>query len=201
MHAYKRRYFVEVAKRFTADTYPPLPKVDRTFGRELRLPLRGGEVQLRVLAHAGAASTHTVAYLPAARALIVGDLVHHRVHAWLEGGIVAGVPRLDVDAWVAALGELKAYRGATVYGGRGPAAPVAVAIAGQQAYLLEARAIVRAYVDALGPRAGELDGDGAAAHHVAIAQRIAAAFPAHDLGYLTPYSVYGLIKAVRATAP
>ena len=33
------------------------------------------------------------------RALVVGDLIHHGVHAWLEGGIVDGRPRPDLEAW------------------------------------------------------------------------------------------------------
>ena len=176
VHAYKRHYFVNVARMFTAESYPRLPQVDRTFTRSL---------------------TQTVAHVPAARALVVGDLVHHRAHAWLEGGLVASSPRLDVDAWVAALGELKRFRGATVFGGRGEAAPVAEAIAAQQAYLQRARAITKAYVADLGPRVGELDGPEAAGHQAAIAERIAAAFPGHALAYLTGYSIYGLILAVR----
>jgi glyoxylase-like metal-dependent hydrolase (beta-lactamase superfamily II) len=194
VHAYKKAYFVEVAKMFTNETYPALPRVDRTFQDHLDL---AGGVRLQVLRHAGVASTQTVASIPAARALVVGDLVHHQAHAWLEGGIVAGKPRLDVDAWVAALDELKAYPGATVYGGRGQVAPVARAVADEQAYLLKAREIARAYVRALGPRVTELDGPQAAAHQAEVAKRIDAAFPGYQLAYLTGYSVYGLLAAVR----
>lgn len=175
VHAYKKAYFVDVAKMFTNETYPALPKVDRVFHGNLTL----AGVQLHELAHAGVSSTQTVAYLPAAHALVVGDLVHHDAHAWLEGGIVAGKPHLDIDAWVAALDELKAYRGATVYGGRGGTAPVLEAVAQEQAYLEKAREIARTT-----PAAD-------------VAKGIHAAFPAYQLGYLTDYSVYGLLATVR----
>ncbi|MDB5097631.1 MAG: putative cyclase, partial [Cyanobacteria bacterium RYN_339] len=192
VHAYKKAYFVDVAKLFTAATYPALPKVDRTF--ESTCELAGGAVRLSVLRHAGVASTQTVAAIPAARALVVGDLVHHQAHAWLEGGIVAGKPRLDVDAWLAALDELKAFPGTTAYGGRGEAAPVARAVADEQAYLRRVREIARAYAQAL--PAGELAGRHAAAHQAEVAKRIAAAFPSYTLPYLTGYSVYGLLAAI-----
>ena len=92
VHAYKSYYFTQIAKTFTAETYPKAPTIDETFKGAHTLELRGGlVVQLKTLQHAGVASTQTVAYVPAARALFVGDLVHHKAHAWLEGGIVEGV--------------------------------------------------------------------------------------------------------------
>ena len=93
VHAYKRAFFVDVAKMIPADQYPAEPTIDLTFRDELKLPTNAGEVWLRELDHAGVSSTQTVGWVPAARALFVGDLVHHGVHAWLEGGIVDGAPK------------------------------------------------------------------------------------------------------------
>lgn len=192
VHAYKKAYFVQVAKMFTNATYPALPPVDVTFKEAISLP---GGIELRLLRHAGVSSTQTVAHVPGARALIVGDLVHHGAHAWLEGGIVDGRPNLDVDAWKAALDELKAYHGVTVYGGRGEPAPLEAAVRDQQAYLAKARALTHDYLVALGERRSELEGPEAGRHHQAIAERLAAAFPGYALPYMASYSIYGLVAA------
>lgn len=201
VHAYKRAFFVDVAKMIPADQYPAEPVIDVTFEGELRLPTEAGEIVLRELEHAGVSSTQTVGWAPAAKALFVGDLVHHEVHAWLEGGIVDGAPRPDLASWGAALDELRAFEGATVHGGRGEAAPVAAAVDAQKQYLVEAERIVRAYVDELGDRRGELGGPKAGEHHAAIMKRFEAAFPGRGLSYLVQYGVYGLAGAIAAQAP
>lgn len=194
VHAYKKHYFVNIAKAFTEATYPAEATVDRTF-RD-RLSLAGGAVQLRVLKHAGVASTQTVAYVPGAKALLVGDLVHHQAHAWLEGGLVNGQPQLDLAGWKRALHELEAYPGATVHGGRGEPATVQLAVKAQVAYLDRVEAITRGYLEALGDRRSELAGPTASQHHEAIAKRIHQAFPDHRLPYMTTYSIYGLVGAL-----
>ena len=73
-------------------------------------------------------------------------------------------------------------------------ATVARAVADQQAYLLEVRALTRAYLRGLGNPSDAL----AAEHQQAIAARIAAAFPTYQLPYMTSYSLYGLITAELA---
>jgi glyoxylase-like metal-dependent hydrolase (beta-lactamase superfamily II) len=195
VHAYKKAYFVNVAKTFTDATYPAQATVDVTFEHDLALP---GGIQLHVLNHAGVATTQTVAYVPGARALVVGDLVHHQAHAWLEGGIVKGQTHMDVTSWLGALDELKAYRGATVFGGRGTSASVERAVADETTYLLKVRAITDDYIVALGARKSELAGPLAAGHQEAIANLIVAAFPNDLLPYMTHYSVYGLVAAELA---
>ncbi len=120
VHAYKKYYFVNVTKQFTEETYPQEAKVDVTFAGDYVLPLEGGaEVRLHELKSAGVSTTQTVAHIPALKALVVGDLIHVKAHAWLEGGIKAGKPAPDLESWKRALDELLAYDGATVYGGRG----------------------------------------------------------------------------------
>ena len=116
--AYKRAYFVDYAGVFTDETWPAQATVDVVFEGSLRLDLDGGAVELLELENAGVSSTQTVAWVADHEALIVGDLVHHRAHAWLEGGIVDGAPTPDLDGWRAALDELRMWRGAT-----NPAAP------------------------------------------------------------------------------
>jgi glyoxylase-like metal-dependent hydrolase (beta-lactamase superfamily II) len=194
VHAYKRDYFVG-AGMFTAADYPPEATVDVSFADSLQLDLEDATIELQVLAHAGVSSTQTVAHIPAIDALIVGDLVHHGAHAWLEGGIVDGAPRPDLAAWTAALDELRAWPGATVYGGRGEPAPVDAAVAAQQDYLAKIDDVVRAYVAAVNDPAA-FTGPAAADHWAAITAEAEAAFPERTLGYLVTYGVYGLVLSL-----
>ena len=195
VHAYKRAAFVGNGT-FTEDSYPPEATVDLTFRDSLRLELLGdATIELQVLEHAGVSSTQTVAHIPAAEALIVGDLVHHGAHAWLEGGIVDGAPRPDLSAWAAALDELRAWGDVTVYGGRGAPAPMEDAVVAQQDYLVGIDGVVRDYV------AGVADpdaftGDAAGEHYAAITEAARAAFPERELDYLITYGVYGLVQSL-----
>ncbi|MFS8067617.1 MAG: MBL fold metallo-hydrolase, partial [Byssovorax sp.] len=143
VHAYKKYYFVDLTKQLTEETYPAEAKVDITFQGDYTLPLEGGaEVRLHELQSAGVSTTQTVAHIPSQKALIVGDLVHFKAHAWLEGGIEDGKPAPDLASWKQALDELSAYEGATVYGGRGATAEVSVAVKEEKAYLDGMNAIV-----------------------------------------------------------
>lgn len=202
VHAYKKYYFTQVAKSFTDATYPPEAHVDQTFTGALDLPLEGGaRVELRELKNAGVSTTQTVAYVPASRSLVVGDLVHHGVHAWLEGGIVGGQPRPDLASWQRALTELAQYPDATVYGGRGGAAPVAQAVRDQAAYLTKLEAIVTQYVADLaaqGKKAELADPALSGAHYDAIMKKAQEAFPGYGLAYMIQYGVYGLVNAIAA---
>ncbi|AGC46708.1 beta-lactamase [Myxococcus stipitatus DSM 14675] len=197
VHAYKKFYWVNVAKAFTEDTYPAQATVDVTFSGTYSLPLEGGaKVELTELKHSGVTVTQTVAYVPSSEALIVGDLVHHGAHAWLEGGVREGKVIQDVASWKAALEELSAWPRATVHGGRGDSAPVAEAIAAQRRYLDGMVALVEAYAAELGERQRELCGEQAPAHYSQLEKRAAAAFPDHVLPYLVGYGVYGLVNRV-----
>lgn len=195
VHAYKKYFWVNVAQAFTEQTYPAQPTVDLTFRGSYRLPLEGGaQVELTELRHSGVATTQTVAYLPRRQALLVGDLVHHRAHAWLEGGIREGKAVPDLAAWREALEELKAWKGATVYGGRGESAPVETAVAEQQRYLEAMEALVKAYAEELGSRKAELCGSEAGPHYQTLQQRAANTFPEYALPYMVGYGVYGLVN-------
>jgi glyoxylase-like metal-dependent hydrolase (beta-lactamase superfamily II) len=201
VHAYKKYYFVEVAKQFSEATYPAQATIDVTFDDSFQLPLEhGAQISLRRLSHPGVSSTQTVAFAPAASgggALFVGDLVHHGAHAWLEGGIVDGAAKPDLAAWRQALGELTSFPAtATVYGGRGDATTLAEAVPAQKAYLSAAEATVDQYLTSLGERRGELADPGKAqAHYVAIEEELARQMPERKLAYLVRYGVYGLVQA------
>lgn len=202
VHAYKKYFFVNLAKMFTEQTYPKQASIDQTFTGEYVLPLEGKtRVELRELKHPGVSSTQTVALIPSAHALIVGDLVHDKAHAWLEGGIVDGKPSPDIDAWLAALEELRTFKGFTVHGGRGQTAPVEDAVKREQAYLRGMRELVTKYVSDLGAKKAELSGPNAGAHHKAIAGLAAKKFPDYQLAYLVEYGVYGLANAIAARTP
>ncbi|MEM9489989.1 MAG: MBL fold metallo-hydrolase, partial [Myxococcota bacterium] len=188
VHAYKQYYFVNIAQSFDEASYPAEATVDMTFEGQLELELDGDvAITLEVLENPGVATTQTVAAIPALDALIVGDLVHYRAHAWLEGGIVGGAPQPDLAAWRSALDELAPHGPATVYAGRGEPAPVSEAIAEQKAYLSQVETLVAAYIADLGDRTSELLGAEAQTHHQAIAAEIIAAFPDHALPYMTEF--------------
>lgn len=184
--AYKRAYFVG-AGMFTDETFPALPSVDRTFDGELEL---GNRIRLVELGHAGVTTTQTVAVV--GEDLVVGDLVAGRVHAWLEGGIVAGAAAPDVVAWKAALEELGALGAGEVYPGRGAVLPVGDAVSEQITYLTTMDDLVAGYVGRLDDPTTELGGPDAGTHFAAITAEAEAAFPDHGLPYLVTYGVYGL---------
>ena len=79
---------------FTEETYPALATVDQTFSGSTTLDLsKGKTVELHELSQPGVSSTQTVAFIPELNALIVGDLVHHKMRARLEGGSSTDMPR------------------------------------------------------------------------------------------------------------
>jgi glyoxylase-like metal-dependent hydrolase (beta-lactamase superfamily II) len=199
VHAYKRYFFVNVAKMFTDATYPREAKIDLTFKGDLELPVEGPvRVKLHELAHRGVSSTQTVGFVPAINALVVGDLVHHHTHAWLEGGIVDGKATPDLVSWKLALEELRAFDGATVYGGRGPAARLGDAVTDEEAYLDGMNTLVTKYVADLGPAKSDLVGPTAGEHAKKIAALASREFPHYSYPYLVEYGAYGLVQQIAA---
>ncbi len=199
VYAYKKYYFVNVAKSFTDATYPAQAKIDLTFNGDFELPLAGSfKVKLHELAHAGVSTTQTVAFVPSMNALVVGDVVHHKAHAWLEGGIAFGKPVPDLASWKLALEELRAYTGATVYGGRGQTALVDDAVSAEESYLDRINALITSYVAGLGPAKSELSGPNAGDHYKKIAALAAQEFPDFALPYMIEYGAYGLINQIAA---
>jgi len=196
VHDYKEAYFVG-AGAFGEGEYPRLPEVDVTFSGELSLALDGDVgVTLYELSSPGVSSTQTVAVAGDADAasVFVGDLVAHKAHAWLEGGIVDGLPRPDLGLWIDALDELDglADSEAAVYPGRGESGALGQVVNQQQAYLETMDALVGDYVLGLTDAAGDLTGDASGDHYAAITAEAEAAYPTYGLSYLVTYGVYGL---------
>ena len=197
VHNYKKNYFVQ-SKMFTDETYPALQMPDVTFDKALNLTLRAGDVlELKELRRPGVSSNQTVVYMPKIKALVVGDLVHHKAHAWLEGGIVKGVAKPTIKGWISDLKSLKKKypKDTQVYGGRGETAELATAVSDEINYLKKMDALVADYVKELGKRKNELKSENAKAHYEEIQKRAEAAFPDYKLGYMVQYGVYGLVNS------
>ena len=194
--AYKRYFWVKMAKAFTDETYPKVEPIKTTFKGKQVIKLKSGEtISLIELPKPGISSTQTVVRIDKSGDLIVGDLVHTRHHAWLEGGIVDGKPTPDLAGWKADLKALPTLGQGKVYGGRGDFVPVKEAVAQQVAYLEKAEQIVDGYLKALGPRVSELnDGEKKGAHFAAIQAEFVKAFPNYAFPDMVGYSVYGLVQ-------
>ncbi len=194
--AYKRHFWVNVAKAFTDNSYPTVEPVKTTFSGESKIRLKSGEtLTLFELNGAGVSSNQTVVRIDKTGDLIVGDLVHTNNHAWLEGGIVDGKPMPTLSSWKTELKQLLKLGTGKVIGGRGEFVPVKEAVAQQIAYLNKAEAIVDAYLEKLGARKSELsDPVKQRLHYVAIQAEFSKAFPGYAMPDLIGYSVYGLVQ-------
>lgn len=197
VHEYKKFFWTRVAKSFSDETYPRFEAVQTTFDGRHTIRLKSGEtLTLFQLSRSGVSTTQTVVRIDRSGDLIVGDLVHHNAHLWLEGGIRAGKPAPDLTSWRAAVGELAALTRATasVFGGRGSVGTVADVVPATQAYLTRAEEIVDAYVRTV-PKAELADPAKSQIHYAALQKQFEAAFPQHRLGYLVGYGVYGLVNS------
>ncbi len=197
VNTYKRYFWIHIAKAFTAETYPAFEPVRETFTGKTIIKLASGEtISLFELKNSGVSSTQTVARIDATGDLIVGDLVHHNTHAWLEGGIVGGKAKPDIKGWIAALNELRALNGKIVHGGRGDDAPVEQAITQQQSYLNAMDELVARYIADLGAAKTELsDPEISKKHHSVLQEQAAVIFPYRRLTYLIGYGIYGLVSS------
>lgn len=199
---YKQHFWIQTMKSFTAITYPKFENVQETFKGRQTLRLASGEtLTLIELAHAGVASKQVVVRIDQTGDLIVGDLVHHRAHAWLEGALINGRPQPVLSEWIAALDELPALANghpeAKIYGGRGEFVSVIKAVQEQQRYLTQSEKIVDAYMHSLSTaeRQQLRDETMARPHYQRLQQRFTEAFPDYRLPYMIGYSVYGLVQS------
>ena len=155
---------------------------------DLRYPLKGPFLAEPILAGEAATTAMELARL-------AGILPAFLVLPDCEADVVSAA---DLAAWKNALGELLAYEGATVYGGRGKTASVSVAVKAEQEYLERMEAIITQYVADLRDAKAELSGPNAATHYTAIAALAVKAFPEHALPYLIEYGVYGLANQIAS---
>ncbi len=154
----------------------------------------GETLTLIELRNPGVATTQTVVRIDRTGDLVVGDLVHYKAHAWLEGGIASGGPRPDLGKWRAAVRELEALGNGRVYGGRGRVGSVKEAVAYQTDYLARAEGIVSTYVSAA-PKEELTDPARAQGHYRALQKLFETQFPDAGLPYLVGYGVYGLVNS------
>ncbi len=188
VHAYKKYYFVEMAKMFTEQSYPQEAHVDVTFNQKYDLRLGNGEViRLQELSSPGVSTNQTVAIIAQSNAVMVGDLVHYKVHAWLEGGIVDGKATPTINGWIPDLKELASIvkKGTMIYGGRGEVVPVEKAVLAQIDYLKKSNEVVTLFAKKSGDQT------------VAIQAEIEKNFPEYGLSYMIQYGVYGLVQSKR----
>lgn len=201
--AYKRYFWTKIAKAFTDETYPKVEPVKTTFTGRRTITLASGEtLTLIALEGPGVSSAQSVVRIDSSGDLLVGDLVAHEAHAWLEGGIVGGKATPALDGWKRTLRQLPALGTGKLYGGRGGSGPVAEVVARQLAYLEKADAIVTAYVKRLGRNGAAALNDPAKApsHHAAIQAELASAFPGYAHPELVGYGVYGLAQSKLASS-
>jgi glyoxylase-like metal-dependent hydrolase (beta-lactamase superfamily II) len=194
--AYKRYFWVKLAKAFTDESYPRVEPVKTTFSGKMKIKLKSGEtLTLFELEGAGVSSNQTVVRIDESGDLIVGDLVHTKNHAWLEGGIVDGKPTPSLSSWKADLKQLLKLGSGKVIGGRGEFVPVKEAVAQQIAYLDKADTIVNTYIKQLGATKNELsDPAMQGMHYTAIQAEFVKAFPGYAMPDLIGYSIYGLTQ-------
>ncbi|BBM85403.1 MBL fold metallo-hydrolase [Candidatus Uabimicrobium amorphum] len=198
VHGYKKYYFVHIAKMFTEETYPQMPTVDIVFEKTLEIYLANGEkLVLEERDKPGVSSTQTLGCFPKTKALFVGDLVHHKAHAWLEGGIVHQQAQATISLWIEHLHYIaQSYADYTVYGGRGEAVNAVAAAKQQIRYLQTAQQITRDYIVSLGNSKGELQGEKAGVHHKKIEELLVKSFPNYKINYMVRFGIYGLINAL-----
>lgn len=134
--------------------------------------------------------------LPQNKGLVVGDLIHHNSHAWLEGGIVGGAPTPNLSAWIELLQDIKDdfSNFLPTFGGRGEVTSLKNAVDTQTNYLKVAEEIVEEYVLSVEEKES-FEGETSAAHYQKISQLFSKEFPQYELGYLIDYGVYGLVNS------
>ncbi len=198
VHAYKKYFFVNIAKMFTDQTYPQPVKADIVFTDTYTIRLNSAfTVELHELNKPGVSSNQTVAFIPAANALVVGDLVHYKAHAWLEGGIQSGKPVPTLLSWKQILKKLSTdynKKNPIVYGGRGQDVQANVAFPAQTQYLQRAEAITKDFV----AKNDEILRKDSQKAFAKLTHEFEVAFPDYALSYMIQYGIYGLTSQMMA---
>jgi glyoxylase-like metal-dependent hydrolase (beta-lactamase superfamily II) len=193
VHNYKKYYFVEMAKMFTNDSYPKLPTADITFEDNYEIKLaNGGKIKLTELHKSGISTNQTIAFIETTNALIVGDLVHHHVHAWLEGPINSGTAIYNNANWIGVLKVIQSTysKDLIVYGGRGESEKLSIAVAQQIKYLENAEKITKQYLSSIGNDKSKVD-------YAQLQKEFEKEFPNYSLGYMIAYGAYGIVASLK----
>jgi len=193
VHNYKKYYFVEMAKMFTNDSYPKLPTADITFEDNYEIKLaNGGKIKLTELHKSGISTNQTIAFIETTNALIVGDLVHHHVHAWLEGPINNGTAIYNNANWIGVLKVIQSIysKDLIVYGGRGESEMLSIAVAQQIKYLENAEKITKQYLSSIGNDKSKVD-------YAQLQKEFEKEFPNYSLGYMIAYGAYGIVASLK----
>lgn len=199
VHEYKKNFWVNVMGAFKESEYPVFESIQKTFDEEYVITLKSGEtITLFQLKNSGVATSQVVARIDTTGDLIVGDLVHTRAHAWLEGGLENGIPKPDLVSWVNALSELpalsKGHGDAIVYGGRGEFVRVKDAVIEQMNYLTQAQKIVDQFLVAENLNEHDFSNNNKAlAYYNDLTGLFTESFPDYQAPYMIKYSIYGLV--------
>lgn len=197
VHLYKKNFFVS-SGMFTDESYPLLASIDETFEDRRELSMKNGDKVILVeFDKPGVSRNQTVAFLPNQNALIVGDLVHYKAHAWLEGGIIGKKATPTLKSWIDLLPKLKEISGSEstlVYAGRGEVGELRTVVGAQIEYLKTADAIVENYLKNLEEAKSELnDKTKAQSHFANVTAEFEKAYPEYALPYMIQFGVYGLM--------
>lgn len=198
VHAYKQYYFVTMAKMFTEDNYPKLSAADITFETEYSLNLKnGGIVQLKELHQSGISNNQTVALISSVNALVVGDLVHYKSHAWLEGPIVNSKTEFNLNNWVNTLKKIKSLYAleTEVYSGRGKVGKLNTLIDEQIYYLKKAHQLTKDYILSL--EGSSLEEKKKKVDYQALTKIFQNNFSDYNLPYMISYGAYGLVESIK----
>lgn len=198
VYDYKKYYWTKIAKAFTDSNYPKLGKIDIQFDNEYDLKLKNGEIiKLTEFGTKGVSSNQTIGYIQGKNAFITGDLIHYKVHAWLEGGIINGKPIPDIKEWINTLNSLNklANKDSIVYGGRGNETNLFEAVKEGTKYLKRSDELVARYIENLGSKKTELSNEKAGEHYQEIQRLFVKEFPDYQLPYMIGYGVYGLVNS------
>lgn len=195
VNQYKRDFWINQMQMFTAQTYPEFQQVQWQFsGKEGTINLKSGEtLSLFRLENPAIASSQIVVRVNATGDLIVGDLIHYKAHAWLEGPLVNGKPTPMLHSWSKALDELYGFsnKDALVYGGRGEVGHLDTVVNAQKNYLNKVDTLVDGYVS-----------NSIMQHHAQnkdeLITLITKTLPDYALPYMISYSIEPLLKQKNA---
>jgi hypothetical protein len=181
-----------MAKMFTKENYPQPVEVDITFATEKMLTLQDNDtLELIVLKAPGVSTTQTVVFSKSLNALFVGDLIHHKAHAWLEGGILAGKPAPSITGWIK---DFYLKSNPLVYAGRGIQVPLKTAVKDQIVYLNKSVTIVKDLIAKTKMTSKDLGTEKATKFYKDLEAKFKAAFPDYELPYMIQHGAYGLVQ-------